>query len=157
MWRNGKKFWFSSFSMQVFVYPAIVLSMCLYTMFCFASQPQLHNRSQRQNPTRTLQLNHLDTPPPHRRYPQEQDPYQTKATLLHTWTRARTVLVLLWPNHYTTVTIRHFARPLLCRPIKAWKPAPLRPITFPCFVSSLILSICMCVHVDIHPCERNLS
>lgn len=107
---------------------------CSHIIFCLSFQPQLRSRSQKQSPTQTLRSNHQASLPPHRPCPQEQDPYQTKATLPHIWTRARTVLVLLWPNRYTTDTLAHFARPLqgLLRQtcgvvLKAWRPSP--PVT----------------------------
>lgn len=66
-------------------------------------QPQ-RSRSRRQTPTQSRQSNHQATLPPRRPCLQAQDQYRTKATLPHIWTKARTVLVLLWPNCYTMGT-----------------------------------------------------
>lgn len=86
-----------------------VVSMFSFYMLLFF-QPQLRSRRQKQSPTQILQSSHQATLLPHRPFPQQQDPYQTKATLPHIWTRAKTVLGLPWPNCYTTDTLAHFAR-----------------------------------------------
>lgn len=75
-------------------------------------QQQLLSRNQRRSLPLTLQPNHQVTPPAPRPLLVQDLPPQTKAPLLlAVWTRARTVPVLLCPNHYTAHT--HFYSTIL--------------------------------------------
>uniref|UniRef100_A0A4W6EVY8 Protein kinase C binding protein 1, like n=1 Tax=Lates calcarifer TaxID=8187 RepID=A0A4W6EVY8_LATCA len=68
---------------------------CWNTSYCDYPCQQAHwpeHMKSCTHPTQTLPSNHQVILLPHRPCPQEQDPYQIKATLPHIWTRVRTVL-----------------------------------------------------------------
>lgn len=73
-------------------------------------QPQLRNRRRMQSRTLIPQSSHQVTLLAHRRFPQQQDLYRIKTAPQHIWTRAKTVVGLLWPNVANTTNQQHPAR-----------------------------------------------